>query len=86
MPPEVQNPGLFLPILLSTDQSQRQMRASLDSTAQTGHAKGADWQEEIYQICSLDGVHVCHSLARFQWKRVSWDWSKEFYSAMVGIS
>ncbi|XP_034910470.1 mediator of RNA polymerase II transcription subunit 15a isoform X2 [Populus alba] len=29
--------------------SQRQMPASLDSTAQTGHAKGADWQEEIYQ-------------------------------------
>ncbi|KAJ7002802.1 mediator of RNA polymerase II transcription subunit 15a-like isoform X4 [Populus alba x Populus x berolinensis] len=24
-------------------------KASLDSTAQTGHAKGADWQEEIYQ-------------------------------------
>ncbi|KAJ6932342.1 hypothetical protein NC651_007925 [Populus alba x Populus x berolinensis] len=29
--------------------SQRQMPASLDSTAQTGHAKSADWQEEIYQ-------------------------------------
>eukprot|EP00258_Populus_trichocarpa_P037766 XP_024453785.1 mediator of RNA polymerase II transcription subunit 15a isoform X2 [Populus trichocarpa] len=29
--------------------SQRQMPASLDSTAQTGHANGADWQEEIYQ-------------------------------------
>eukprot|EP00258_Populus_trichocarpa_P037421 XP_024453440.1 mediator of RNA polymerase II transcription subunit 15a-like [Populus trichocarpa] len=29
--------------------SQRQMPASLYSTAQTGHAKGADWQEEIYQ-------------------------------------
>ncbi|KAI5593685.1 hypothetical protein BDE02_03G028800 [Populus trichocarpa] len=29
--------------------SQRQMPASLDSTTQTGHAKGADWQEEIYQ-------------------------------------
>ncbi|KAJ6932273.1 hypothetical protein NC651_007868 [Populus alba x Populus x berolinensis] len=24
-------------------------KASLDSTAQTGHAKGADWQEEFYQ-------------------------------------
>ncbi|KAJ6932251.1 mediator of RNA polymerase II transcription subunit 15a-like isoform X4 [Populus alba x Populus x berolinensis] len=24
-------------------------KSSLDSTAQTGHAKGADWQEEIYQ-------------------------------------
>jgi hypothetical protein len=23
--------------------------ASLDSTAQTGHANGADWQEHIYQ-------------------------------------
>jgi len=51
------------------------LSASLDSTAQTGHAKGADWQEEIYQkviskiYCSLDGVHVCHSLARFQWKK-----------------
>uniref|UniRef100_A0A2K2B0P6 Mediator complex subunit 15 KIX domain-containing protein n=1 Tax=Populus trichocarpa TaxID=3694 RepID=A0A2K2B0P6_POPTR len=29
--------------------SQRQMPASLDSTAETGHANGADWQEEIYQ-------------------------------------
>ncbi|KAL9388014.1 hypothetical protein Peur_021138 [Populus x canadensis] len=80
MPTQVQNHGLFLPIILSTDQSQacqqllsqnmqsipgvsqnsmgnsigqgipstmfansqRQMLASLDSTAQTGHAKGAD--------------------------------------------
>ncbi|KAI5560270.1 hypothetical protein BDE02_16G036500 [Populus trichocarpa] len=33
--------------------SQRQMPASLDSTAQTGHAKGADWQEEIYQKESI---------------------------------
>uniref|UniRef100_A0A3N7EU75 Uncharacterized protein n=1 Tax=Populus trichocarpa TaxID=3694 RepID=A0A3N7EU75_POPTR len=166
MPPQVQNHGLFLPILLSTNQSQARqqllsqnmqncmasngvqsfagLQATLplvsgvtqtipntvvqdpnmqsipgvsqnsvgnsmgqgnpsimfansqrqmpDSTAQTGHAKGADWQEEIYHkvisviYCSLDGVHVCHSLARFQWKKVSWDWSKEFYSAMVGIS
>ena len=23
--------------------------ASLDSTAQTGHANGGDWQEEVYQ-------------------------------------
>ncbi|KAI5593618.1 hypothetical protein BDE02_03G028500 [Populus trichocarpa] len=29
--------------------SQRQMPASLDSTAQTGHANGADWQKQIYQ-------------------------------------
>ncbi|KAI5593556.1 hypothetical protein BDE02_03G021600 [Populus trichocarpa] len=29
--------------------SQRQMPASLDSTAQTGHANGADWQDQIYQ-------------------------------------
>ena len=56
--------------------------ASLDSTAQTGHAKGADWQEELYQkvisviYFSFDGVHVCHSLAKFQWKKVSGDWSK----------
>ena len=29
--------------------------ASLDSTAQTGHANGADWQEEVYQkvICHV---------------------------------
>ncbi|KAJ6932333.1 hypothetical protein NC651_007916 [Populus alba x Populus x berolinensis] len=152
MPPEVQNQGLFLPILLSTDQSQarqqlvsqnmqncmasngvqsyaglqtalppvsgvtqtipntvvqnpnmqsipgvsqnsvgnsmgqgipstmfvnsqRQMPASLDSTAQTGHAKGADWQEEIYQkvisliYCSLDGVHYAIVLQDFNGKR-----------------
>ncbi|XP_061981784.1 mediator of RNA polymerase II transcription subunit 15a-like isoform X2 [Populus nigra] len=137
MPPEVQNQGLFLPILLSTDQSQarqqlvshnmqncmacngvqsyaglqaalppvsgvtqtipntvvqnpnmqsipgvsqnsvgnsmgqgipstmfansqRQMPASLDSTAQTGHAKGIDWQEEFYQKewLRVHGDHV----------------------------
>ena len=56
--------------------------ASLDSTAEIGHANGADWQEEIYQkvisvvYCSLDEVHVCQSLARFQWKRSPGIWYK----------
>ena len=27
--------------------------ASLDSTAQTGHANGVDWQEEVYQKVKL---------------------------------
>eukprot|EP00258_Populus_trichocarpa_P037770 XP_024453789.1 mediator of RNA polymerase II transcription subunit 15a isoform X4 [Populus trichocarpa] len=84
MPPQVQNQGLFLPLLSSTDQSQARQqlvsqnmqsipgvsqnsvgnsmgqgipstmfansqRQMPDSTAQTGHANGADWQEQIYQ-------------------------------------
>uniref|UniRef100_A0A3N7ET07 Uncharacterized protein n=1 Tax=Populus trichocarpa TaxID=3694 RepID=A0A3N7ET07_POPTR len=46
--------------------SQRQMPAFLDSTAQTGHAKGADWQEEIYHKKLGHRCHYCFEDGRVE--------------------
>nr|XP_023926943.1 mediator of RNA polymerase II transcription subunit 15a-like isoform X3 [Quercus suber] len=45
-----QNPlGNALPSNSAGNSNKSPDAASLDSTAQTGHANGADWQEEVYQ-------------------------------------
>ena len=48
--------------------------ASLDSTAETGHANGADWQEEIYQkVIFVIYCSCMSSSCKISMEKVSWN-------------
>ena len=54
--------------------------ASLDSTAQTGHANGADLQEEVYQKV------ICHVFFFFSFFFFFFNWMKfHLWQILIGI-